>query len=57
MLTFEDFKKTCFHTKERLVIPLLKTYIDKKELMKKGKYNFDKENQLLMNIYEEKFKK
>lgn len=54
-MTFEEFKKTCFHTKDLLKIPLLHISISKVEnLMKKGNYDFDKENVILRRLYEEK---
>lgn len=53
-MNFEEFKKTCYHTKDLLKIPLLKTSINKSEhLMKKGKYDFNKENMMLRTLYEE----
>lgn len=52
-MTFEDFKKTCYHTRLLLKIPLLNTYVEKTRFIKKnGKYDFDKENSELRKIYE-----
>lgn len=52
-MTFEQFKKTCYYTKDLLKIPLLNQSIKKINFMKKGKYDFNKENETLRKIYEE----
>lgn len=53
IMTFEEFKKTCYHTEKLLRIPLLNTYVEKSTLInKRGKYDFDKEYEKLREIYE-----
>ena len=51
-MTFEEFRKSCFHTRLKLRIPLLNTYIEKKDLIVDGKYNFEKEEEWLRELYE-----
>lgn len=52
-MTFDEFKKTCYHTRTLLRIPLCNTSINKGErLMTNGKYDFDKEEEELKFLYE-----
>ena len=57
MITFEEFKKICYHTQYSIVLPLVdRMRINKLEFMTKGKLDNDKLRSKLMEIYEEKFK-
>ena len=51
-MTIEEFKKHCFHTRTRVVIPALRTYIDKSTMFKRGKYSPDKVDKTLTELYE-----
>lgn len=54
-MTFEEFKKTCFHTRSRLKIPLLRTSIEKSTLLdKKGHFDQAKADKILLEIYEDR---
>ncbi len=53
-MSFNEFKKMCFHTQHRIRIPGSYTTIDKTVLIgKKGKFDFEKLDILLKEIYEE----
>lgn len=53
MTTFEEFKKTCFHTREYLKVPLLKMNINKYDhLITNKQYDFEKEDKILRDLYE-----
>lgn len=53
MVTFEEFKKTCFHTREYLKVPLCNTDINKYDyLMTDKQYDFEKEDKILRHLYE-----
>lgn len=52
-MTFEEFKKTCYYTRDLLKIPLANQSIEKINLIKKGKYNFEKEREVLMKVYDD----
>lgn len=51
-LSFEEFKKTCFHTRLKLRIPLFNTYVEKERFLTKGKYDHEKETDYLKELYE-----
>lgn len=52
-MSYDEFKKTIFYTKNKLIIPLLgRISIDKSSFMKRGKYSFEKEDEFLKELYE-----
>jgi hypothetical protein len=52
-MSFEEFVKITYHTRMSIRIPGSRTVIDKASLVnKKGKYNFEKEKELLRQVYE-----
>ena len=57
-MSYDEFKKTIFYTKNKLIIPLLgRISIDKinffdKTLKRKNKYSFEKEDKFLKELYE-----
>lgn len=52
MTTFEEFKKTCFHTRKCLKVPLCNTDINKYDyLMTDKQYDFEKEDKILRHLY------
>lgn len=55
-LSFEEFKKTVFHTQYKIRIPLLNISLEKKDYFTKGKYDLRKVESVLLEIYEQNFK-
>jgi hypothetical protein len=56
-LTFEEFKKSCYHTQYYVIVPLLnRMKINKLELLTKGKYDSEKLDNILLDLYEKNFK-
>lgn len=52
-MTFDEFRKTCFHTKKSLKIPILDISVNKvKYLMTNNKYDLSKEHDVLMKLYD-----
>lgn len=58
-MTFDEFKRMTYHTRTRIRIPGSRSVIDKTNLVtKKGKFDFDRADKLLLEIYtEEQFNK
>lgn len=53
-MTFEEFKKTCFHTRTMIKIPILRSGIEKSKLMnKKGHFDQDMADRALLDIFED----
>jgi hypothetical protein len=52
-MTFEQFKKITYHTRNTIRIPGSRTVIDKVACMVKGKFNHAKANELLEEVYNE----
>jgi hypothetical protein len=52
-MSFEDFKGISYHTRLHIRIPGTTTKIDKSQLFTKGKYDFDKQNSILREVYEQ----
>jgi len=52
-MSYDEFKKTIFYTKNKVIVPLLgRISIDKTEFLIKEKYSFKKEDVILIKIYE-----
>jgi hypothetical protein len=51
-MTFKEFKGTCYHTRTRLVIPALGSYVEKSRFLVRGKYSIKKQDEHLEELYE-----
>lgn len=52
-MTLKEFKGTCYHTRTRVVIPALKTYLSKINFMTRAKFDPKKLDKKLDEIYEQ----
>lgn len=53
-MSYEEFKKTLFYTRENIVAPIPNQYrISKSLFIKKNKYDFNLEDEYLRNYYEQ----
>lgn len=52
-MTFEEFKKMTYHTFKSIRIPGSKTVIDKSQLMTKGRFDQNKADPVLKQVYEQ----
>lgn len=50
-MSFEEFRRTTYHTRLYIRVPGSNTYVDKSQLMTKGRYDFKKEENVLRKIY------
>lgn len=51
-MSYEEFKKTIFYTRTKLIIPVpIRKTVNKTMFMVKGKYNFKKEEEFLREFY------
>lgn len=57
-LSWEEFEKSCYHTQYYVIVPLLnRMKINKLELFTKGKYDNNKLNKLLLDLYDSNLNK
>lgn len=54
-MTLEEFKKTVYHTRTKVVLPTLDVRVDKTLFFIKGKFNLNKLEEYLNERYEEKY--
>lgn len=52
-MTFKEFKGITYHTRLSIRIPGSKSVIDKSQLFSKGKYDGNKEDTFLKQVYEQ----
>lgn len=52
-ITFEEFKGTTYHTRKKVVVPILNTSLDKREYFNNGKFNQRKLDLHLKQLYDE----
>lgn len=52
-MDFEEFKGITYHTRLHIRVPGSATKVEKSQLFTKGKYDYDKQNRVLREIYEQ----
>jgi hypothetical protein len=55
-ITLDEFIGTIYHTKTKIVVPILDTKLEKKEYFNNGKFNQIKLNKHLKLLYDEYFR-
>lgn len=56
-VSYDEFKKTVYHTRLHIVVPLLNIRLDKSEFIKKDKYQPNLVEIKLMELYHDNIKR